>query len=61
MLDRLLDFAITTLPETETGFQFDPLMNDGYVLVCRTPPVADRSKPAPWSIFADESFIAMEP
>lgn len=61
MLDRLIDFAITTPPETEAGFRFDPLMDDECVLVCRNPLVTDRSKPVPWSIFADEPFIAMEP
>jgi len=61
MLDRLIDFAITTPPGTEAGFRFDPLVDDECVLVCRARDITSGSKPVPWSIFAEEPFIAMEP
>lgn len=60
MIDRLIDFAITT-PPGAAGFRFDPMMDDECVLVGRWADVDAIDSPAPWSIFAERPFIAMEP
>lgn len=61
MLDRLIDFAITTPPAAGGGFRFEPMMDDECVLVGRHEDLAAIDAPAPWSIFAERPFIAMEP
>ncbi|MFA5965218.1 MAG: LysR family transcriptional regulator [Sphingomonas sp.] len=61
MLDRLIDFAITTPPDAGEGFQFDPMMDDECVLVGRHEDLANVSAPARWSIFTERPFIAMAP
>lgn len=60
MLDRLIDFAIST-PPAASGFRFDPMMDDECVLVGRPEDLAEIEAPAPWSIFTERPFIAMEP
>ncbi|HSI16616.1 MAG TPA: LysR family transcriptional regulator [Sphingomonas sp.] len=61
LLDRLIDFAITTPPDNGEGFQFDAMMDDECVLVGRHEDLADIDAPAPWSIFTERPFIAMAP
>ena len=58
MQDRQIDLAITTPPD-EDNFRFEPLLEDDYVLVCRTGHAVDLPGTADWSIFADNPFIAM--
>lgn len=61
LLDRLIDFAITTPPTTADGTLFRPLFEDDYVLVGRPEDLTRIDNPAPWSAFVDLPFIAMEP
>jgi LysR family carnitine catabolism transcriptional activator len=61
LLDRLIDFAITTPPDNGEGFQFDAMMDDECVLVGRHEDLEDIDAPAPWSIFTERPFIAMAP
>lgn len=61
MLDRLIDFAITTPPTSGEDFRFDPMMEDECVLVGRHEDLADIGSPAPWTVFTDRPFIAMAP
>lgn len=60
MLDRLVDFAVTTPPGTGEGFRFDPIMDDECVLVCRQEEADAIAAPADWAVFAHTPFIAME-
>lgn len=61
MLDRMIDFALTTPPARGDEFQFHPVMDDECVLVCRHADAETLARPAPWSIFAEHPFVAMEP
>lgn len=60
MLDRLVDFAITTPPALGEGFRFDPIMDDECVLVSRREEADAIAAPADWAVFAQSPFIAME-
>ncbi|WP_294212147.1 LysR family transcriptional regulator [uncultured Sphingomonas sp.] len=60
MLDRLVDFAITTPPGLGEGFRFDPIMDDECVLVSRREEADAIAAPADWAVFAQSPFIAME-
>ncbi|WP_232491780.1 LysR family transcriptional regulator [Novosphingobium kaempferiae] len=60
MLERQIDLAITTPPETE-GFEFEKLMDDPLVLVCPIGSDLDEPGPAQWSVFSEHPFIAMAP
>ncbi|WP_277968600.1 LysR family transcriptional regulator [Sphingomonas echinoides] len=61
MIDRMIDFAITTPPDIDNGFRFDPLMDDECVLVCRHEDAAAMPAPVAWSVFGEHPFIAMAP
>lgn len=61
MLDRLIDFAITTRPGSGDGFRFDPIMDDECVLVCPHQDADDIATPVDWTVFSNRPFIAMEP
>ena len=58
--DRLIDFAISIPPVVKDEIVFEPLFDDEFVLVGRRDEVASIADPAPWSIFQDLPFIAME-
>jgi LysR family carnitine catabolism transcriptional activator len=61
MLDRLIDFAITTPPGSDDDFRFDPIMDDECVLVCRREDADRIAAPVDWTFFSTQPFIAMEP
>lgn len=59
--DRSIDLSITIQPARSAAIRFEPMFEDDYVLVCRPDDLAAIPDPAPWSVFADLPFIAMEP
>jgi LysR family carnitine catabolism transcriptional activator len=61
MLERKIDFSITTPPEQPETFAFEPLMIDECVLVCAAGDPLAAHGPASWSIFGERPFIAMAP
>jgi LysR family carnitine catabolism transcriptional activator len=58
--ERMIDFAISTPPVGVAGIEFQPLIEDDCVLVCRPEDLDGIPDPAPWSIFADRPSIGME-
>jgi LysR family carnitine catabolism transcriptional activator len=61
MLERQVDFCLTTPPELEKGFVFEHLFWDPCVLVCRRDEAIPPDDPAPWEVFAERPFLAMAP
>jgi LysR family transcriptional regulator, carnitine catabolism transcriptional activator len=58
--ERMIDFAVTTPPIGMSGIEFQPLIEDDCVLVCRPEDLDEIPDPAPWSVFADRILISME-
>ena len=58
--ERMIDFALTTPPDALPGIEFEPLIEDDCVLVCRPDDLAEIPAPAPWTIFAERPVISME-
>lgn len=61
LLDRFVDFSISTPPAAADNIEFQPLFEDEYVLVCRPEDLPTIPDPAPWRIFGEMPFIGMEP
>lgn len=59
--DRSIDISITIPPAGTSAIRFEPMFEDEYVLVCRPDNLAAIPDPAPWHIFTQHPFIAMEP
>lgn len=59
--DRTIDISITTPPTANDAIVFEPLFEDEYVLVCRPDDLDRIPDPAPWQVFRQLPFIAMEP
>lgn len=60
LLDRQLDFVVSTPPAAGSQINFWPLFDDECILVCRPEDIDAIPDPAPWSIFAEIPFIGME-
>jgi DNA-binding transcriptional LysR family regulator len=66
LLDELvegsIDFAVTARPVMSNQFQFQPMITDDYVLLCRHDDVLAEAEPefgpVPWSAFEGRQFIA---
>lgn len=58
--ERMIDFAITTRPSSTSEIEFQPLIEDRCVLVCRAEELEGIPDPAPWSIFAERPSISMD-
>ncbi|WP_374283089.1 LysR family transcriptional regulator [Novosphingobium sp.] len=58
--ERKIDFALTTPPNATPGIEFEPLIEDDCVLVCRPDDLPRIPDPAPWTIFAERPVISME-
>jgi len=66
LLDELvegsIDFAVTARPVMSSQFQFQPMITDDYVLLCRHDDVLAEAEPelgpVPWSAFEGRQFIA---
>lgn len=58
--ERMIDFALTTPPDAIPGIEFEPLIEDDCVLVCRPEDFSEIPDPAPWSIFAERPVISMD-
>jgi LysR family carnitine catabolism transcriptional activator len=59
MVERQVDFAITTPAEDRDEFVYVALGEDPCVLVCCAGDELDQPGPASWSVFAHRPFIAM--
>lgn len=58
--ERMIDFAITTRPGGTPEIEFQSLIEDPCVLVCRPKDIEKIPDPAPWSIFAERPSISMD-
>lgn len=61
LLERNLDFALTTPPSQADDFSFRPLLVDPCVLVCRTGHALDHADAVDWKVFERHPFIALAP
>ena len=61
MLERQIDFAVTTPPEAGDDFVYQHLLSDPCVLVCRLGDELDRPGPITWKAFEERPFVAMAP
>ena len=61
LIERQIDFAISTPPENDADIAFEPLMEDELVLVARPGDLESFPEVCPWLIFAAHPFIAMAP
>lgn len=59
--DRSIDISITIPPTGTSAIRFEPMFEDEYVLVCRPDDLAAIPDPAPWHVFTQYPFVAMEP
>lgn len=56
-----VDFGLATQPVTSSGFVFEQLDTDEYVLVCRKDDPLARHKSVPWTAIEHRCFVAMGP
>jgi LysR family carnitine catabolism transcriptional activator len=61
MLERQVDFSLSTPPEFEKGFIYQHLFWDPCVLICRRDEAPPPAGAAPWAVFAERPFLAMSP
>lgn len=59
--DRSIDLSITIPPGGTAPIRFEPMFEDEYLLVCRPEDLELIPDPAPWRVFEEFPFIAMEP
>jgi DNA-binding transcriptional LysR family regulator len=55
------DIGLTVRPTPAANLTYRPLVADAFGLVCRADHPLARSETTPWSAFANEPFIAMDP
>ena len=56
-----VDFVVSTPPPPGGRLLFEPLADDGFVLVCRSDDPLAAARDLPWSVFAERPFIATPP
>jgi DNA-binding transcriptional LysR family regulator len=61
MVSGKADIGLTVRPTPAANLAYRPLAADAFGLVCRADHPLARSATAPWAVFADEPFIAMDP